>query len=289
MINIKKIACLLTALAAIAAVSGCDKKEESSSVKEESSVVENSSKDDSEESIAEASNVGKYLKKAAEIYQSGNYTLKCTITSTSYDGAIKLTRVVKGDDIYQLQQEEEGSYGVISVGDNAYDFDNVCGMYKKAKSIPKNNVVEEVINQNLPVTDGHDSGAHKGYVTEQYTFTGDTYITNVNFYFDEKTGELKKYTMKYTVEGQDDITETRVIDSISSKVDESVFRLDFIDKMVDFEGMSEEQRLGFCQGICSSKGITTDMMNKLDITVDDFKTIDFDAFFNLVYTYGDKN
>ena len=288
MIKINKATAILVALMSILAVSGCGKSDDDSKTEESSLAVE-SSQADSQESEDETSNVGEYLKNAAEIYESGRYTLNCTVTSSSYDGDIKLTRVVRGDNIYQLQQEPAGSYGVISVDGKAYDFDYACGMYQAAESVPATTVIEEVINHNLPMTDGHDNNIHEGYVTEQYTFTGDTYITNIEFYFDENTGDLKKYTMKYTIEGQDDITETRIIDSISEEVDESVFSLDFIDELADFEGMSEQQRQGYCQGVCSGKGITADMMNQLDITADDLKTIDFDTFFNLVYTFSGNN
>lgn len=290
MISLNKILCAAAALTVVFSVSGCGKSEDSSSVQE--SVKDSSVSDSAEseiESKSDASNIGEHLKKAAKIYESGKYTLKCTVSSTSYDGEIKLTRVVDGDNIYQLQEESAGSYGVISVDGKSYDFDNACGMYKTAKSVPTNNVVQEIVNQNLQVKVPIDAEKEKGYVCEEYTFTGDTYITNIRFYFDEKTDELKKYTMKYTVEGQDDITETRVIDSISSEVDESLFKLDKLNKMVNFEEMSEQQRLGFCQGICSSKGITSAMMSDLGIKVNDFKKIDFDTFFNLVYTYSGKN
>ena len=291
MISLNKILCAAAALTIVFSVSGCGKKDEISSASDSS--AKDSSVSDSAvskaESAVDTSNIGEHLKKAAKIYEGGKYTLKCTISSTSYDGEIKLTRVVDGDNIYQLQEEKAGSYGVISVDGKSYDFDNSCGMYKTAKSVPTNNVVQEVINQNLPAKQPNAAEKEKGYVCEEYTFTGDTYITNIRFYFDEKTDELKKYTMKYTVEGQDDITETRVIDSVSSDVDESVFKLDFLKKMVNFEEMSEEQRLGFCQGVCSSKGITKDMMSELGIKVDDFNKIDFDTFFNLVYTYSGKN
>lgn len=286
MIKINKILTVAIALITVFAAVSCGKNSDDSKSKE-SSVAESTV--NSEESEAEASNIGEYLKKAAEVYQSGSYTMKSTITSSSFEGEIKLTRVVSGDNVYQLQQETAGSYGVVSVGDEAYDFDNACGMYRKSKSVPVTTVIEEVVNQNLPMTDSDDADSDDGYVTEQYTFTGDTYITNVEFCFDKASGELKKYTMKYIIEGQDNIIETRVIDSISSDVDESVFNLDFINEMTDFESMTEEQRQGFCKGICSSKGITTDMMSKLDVTFEDFKTIDFDTFFDLVYTYGKSN
>ena len=95
--------------------------------------------------------------------------------------------------------------------------------------------------------------------------------------------------MKYTVEGQDDATETRVINSISDKVDESVFKLDFLKKMVNFDTMSEEQKMGFCQGVCISRGINEQMLSDYGIKSEDFKKIEFDTFFDLIYSYSDKD
>ena len=273
------LASLLAFVTAISFVS-CDKKSDDAKEDKNNKPAE-SSKVDSDVS-AEQSDVGAYLRQTAELYQSKNYTLKSTVTSTAFDGEIKLTRVVHGDNIYQLQEEEKGSYGVVSVDDKAYDFDNACGMYRKSQSVPVTTVVEEVVDQNLPV----NIKLNEGFVVEQYTFTGSTYITNIDFYFDEASGELKKYTMTYISEGQDNVVETRVIDSVSETVDGKVFELDFLDKMVDFEELTEEKRQSFCKRVCKSKGISTDALSKQGVTDEDLKTIKFDELFNLVYTYG---
>ena len=286
--KLRKFFCVLIALSALSAVGCGDKDDDSSSVLENSSSQTESKTNDSSESKNEKSLVGEYLKNASKIYESGKYTLKCTISSKTFESDIKLTRVVSDGNVYQLQQEKSGSYGVISVHNNSYAFDNACGMYKTAKSTPDKNIVEEVIEQNIPVKSTETTSDEK-YVTEQYTYTGDTYITNVTFYFDKTTGDLKKYLMKYTVEGQDDIIETRTIDSITNTVDETVFKLDFLKKMVNFEEMSEEQKMGFCQGVCVSRGINDQMLSDYGIKAEDFKKIEFDTFFDLVYSYSDKN
>lgn len=286
MVRLKKFLCILIAMSAFAAV-GCGDKNNSSSEEASSSQTESKS-DDSSEVKNEKSLVGEYLKNAAKVYEAGKYTLKCTVTGDSFGSNIKLTRVVNEGNIYQLQQEKVGSYGVISVNDKAYAFDNSCGMYKTAKSAPDKTIVEQIIDQNIPVKIT-DKDSDENFVTEQYTYTGDTYITNVTFYFDKSSGDLKKYVMRYTVEGQDDIIETRSIDSISENVDEKLFKLDFLKKMVNFEEMSEEQKMGFCQGVCVSKGISDQMISDFGIKVDDFKKIEFDTFFDLVYSCSDKS
>lgn len=286
--KIKKICCLLIALSSFVAV-GCEDKDNRDLSSLEASSAQNESRTDgSSEEKTENVLVGEHLKNAAKIYESGKYTLKCTVTGDALNRDVKLTRVVNEGNVYQIQEEQSGSYGVVSVHNNSYAFDNACGMYKSVKAIPDRNIVEEIIVQNIPVKNTGVTDDKK-YITEQYTYTGDTYITNVTFYFDNSTGELKKYVMKYTVEGQDDISETRVVDSISNEVDETVFKLDFLKKMVNFEEMSEEQKMGFCQGVCVSKGINDQMLSDYGIKVDDFKKIEFDTFFDLVYSYIDKS
>ncbi len=271
----------------LSAASCSDSKNDSSSETAQSSVYDSSAADGSQ---AEEYKPGKLLENAAKIFQNKKYTLKCTVTDSTSKESTKITKVVNGDDIYQLQETKQGSYGIISSDGKEYAFDNLCGMYKKEKDIFKNSVVEEIINNKISPSKSNEAQTQddKTYDSEHYTYTGDTYITNVTFYFDKKTGELKKYTMRYTVEGNDDVIETRTIDSLTEKVDEKAFSLDFLDKMVDFEEMSDEQRQGFCQGVCSAKNITVDMMNKLGITTESLKTISFETFFNLVYTYADK-
>lgn len=294
MININKLLCLGAVLAIAVSAAGCGSNAKSSEIEKEdsseaASVSENSASDSNKDSSQEEkSNIGPYLSKTAKNYEKGSYTLKSTITSNSYENDIKLTRVVDGDNIYQLQEEKTGKYGVVSVGEKAYDFDYAAGMYIEAKSVPTQNVIQEVVKQNLPMTDVSEQFKEKGFVEEQYTFTGDTYITNVIFYFDEKSGDLKKYKMRYSIEGQDDIIETRTIDSLSNNVDKSVFNMDFLKKMTNFDSLSEDERLEFCKNVCTKKGITTDMLNEFGLKTDSFKTVDFDTFFNLIYTYSNK-
>lgn len=292
MININKILCLGAVLAVVVSAAGCGKASDNSSAGKKNSSgvssVSESSAADSDSSKEEKSNIGPYLAKAAESYEKGSYTLKCTVKSSSYEDSIKLTRVVDGDNIYQLQEEKAGKYGVISVDGKVYEFDYASGMYRSAKSAPAMNVVEEVVKNNLPMTKINDAEKEKGFVEEQYTFTGDTYITNVVFYFDENSGDLKKYVMRYSVEGQDDIIETRIIDSMSKDVDKSLFDTGFLKEMTDFESLDENKRLEFCQKVCAQKGITTEMLNEFGLTADSFKTVTFDTFFDLIYTYSNK-
>lgn len=283
---INKIFCVSLA-ALMLALSGCG-KEEGSSLKTESKTetssagVENS--DAEESSLKEKSNAGEYLTRLAEKLKQSEYTMKCTVTGSAYDGEIKLTRAVSGQNVYQTQQENNGSYGVISVDGKTYNFDTSAEMYQLTEAEPPLSIVEEVINRNLPFTKGNTEVDDNQAVTEQYTFTGDTYITNITFFFDKKNGDLIKYTLKYTIEGQDDMTETRIIDSLSFEADKSVFDLSFLDSMTDFDGMTEDERVSFCSNICSKKGMTSDDLSKMDISEEDFKKMDFSTFLNLIYS-----
>lgn len=283
---INKIFCVSLA-ALMLALSSCGKEEGSSSKTEsktETSSVGVENSDAEESSLKEKSNAGEYLTRLAEKLKQSEYTMKCTVTGSAYDGEIKLTRAVSGQNVYQTQQESNGSYGVISVDGKTYNFDTSAEMYQLTEAAPPLSIVEEVINRNLPFTESNTEVDDNEAVTEQYTFTGDTYITNITFFFDKKSGDLIKYTLKYTIEGQDDMTETRIIDSLSFEADKSIFDLSFLDSMNDFDGMTEDERVSFCSNICSKKGMTSDDLSKMDISEEDFKKMDFSTFLNLIYS-----
>lgn len=276
----------ISLVTAMLMLQGCGKENSDSAVNESSYVSSSSAVESAAESSSKTGEIhaGKYLTELANRIKQGEYTIKCTVTSSAYDDVIKLTRVVNGQNVYQLQEESIGSYGVISVDGKTYDFDNLSGMYQLAKSAPPLSIVEEVINRNLPMSEERDDDSTDGMAVEQYTFTGDTYITNISFFFDKETGNLKKYELKYTIEGQDDVTESRVIDSMEYKADKTVFSTDFLGGMQDFGEMTEDERLSFCRNICSKRGITSDKLSQFDISEDDFKTIDFNSFLDLIYS-----
>lgn len=283
--NFNKIFC--TSLAAILLVcSACAKEDSSSNNQSVDSGISGaiSAVDSEGSSLNEKAHAGEYLTKLSEKLKQGSYTMKCTVTNSAFDEEIKLMRMVSGGNVYQLQEESAGSYGVISVDGKTYNFDNSAGMYQQTESAPPQGIIDEVISRNLPMAEDREEDTADGIVTEQYTYTGDTYITNITFYFDEKSGDLKKYTLKYTIEGQDDMTETRNVDFMSFEVDQSVFSLDFLDQMHDFGSMTEDERFDFCRDVCSQKGITTDYLDKMDISEEDFKKIDFSTFLNLIYS-----
>lgn len=278
----KKIICALCALTILGA-SGCKDIGDSS---ETSSAPETTVTSAPAEPVRE-NRLGPKLQKVADIYDGKQFTLECTMTSTEFSGSVKIKRVVSGADKYQLQTEQAGSHGTVTINGKCYDFDYACGMYRETDSEPELNVVEQIRAMGLAPEAGRSLAPEdeKTYDFEIYTYTGETYITTLEFFFDKQDGHLVKYITEYRVEGRDDMVETRVIDRLDSSVDSSVFNAYFADDLVNFTEMSEEERLGFCRGVLASRGITAEELFELGISAADLKTIDYNTLFRLVYTY----
>ena len=260
--------------------------ETTGSAPEESRAPDVSSREESPaESIAQGGlPTGEKLKAVNEIYKGGRYTLECTLTGTDIDGEIKIKRIVNGSEIYQLQSERLGEHGSVTLGDKSYDFDYVCGMYRETQGEPELNVISQIVKQNVPRTENHIDS--KDYDVEQYTFTGDTYITVMDFFFDKKDSHLVKYVTTYSVEGQDDIVETREVTRLDTEVDESLFNAYFADQLVNFDSMSEQQKEGFCRGLIAGWGITSGEMHDMGIAADKLGEIGYDDLFRLIHTCG---
>lgn len=272
---------LCVALAvSVLSISGCEKgKDDKSDIKKsESSVAESKM-----ESLSEVSNIGKYLSNMAEKLSNG-YTMHCTVTTSNSDKVIKLTRAVNGESVYQLQEESVGGYGIISVDGNTYNFDNAAGMYQKTDADARLSIIEEVINRNLPMSDECDYDSCEDVQIEQYVFAGESYITNISFVFDKKSGDLQKYSLRYSVEGHDDVIETRTIDKLQYEADEQYFDTAFLENMTDFGSLNDEDRQTFCKKVCTGRGITDTDLTQFNLCQEDFKDIEFSAFLNLIYT-----
>ncbi|MGN0594582.1 MAG: hypothetical protein ACI4I6_05445 [Hominimerdicola sp.] len=304
----KILACAVTLLMCFTAVS-CSKSDSessseksaessSSSVSENSSSAAESSSADSEESSqtdedsstlsesAVETEQGEHIKKVYDFFKNENYTLKMTVTD-SEEKVTEITRVVRGEDFFQLQKNNIGESGMVRVEDKTYDFNKVCGIYQNVTTTSLDNMIESVVDEQLPMTNTHVNEQDlEKYDVEEYTYTGDTYITILDFCFDKETGDLVKYTVTYSVEGEDDMTEVREIAEMSTEIDESVFNTDFTETLTDFSSLAEDQRLGYCQGVCNTAGVTTDEMYEFGIDTDKLKTISYDDFVSLVYTYG---
>ena len=235
--------------------------------------------------VVDETRLGERLKKVAAIYQGDKYTLECTLTGSQFDSPITITQIVDGDDFYQLQTEKLGSHGVVSINGKGYEFDYVCGMYREDVEIPRFNIVQQIAAENI-APDQTPWLTDEKYDIERYTYAGDTYITVTDFYFDKQSGDLVKYISTYTAEGKNQIEETRTVTRLEPTADDSVFNAYFADELQDIDNMSGERKIGFCQGLCGSWGITTEDLFNAGYSADSFEDIDYDSLFRLVYKYG---
>lgn len=250
---------------------------------------------------------GKYIKRVYDLLKSDKYTMR--MTYENFEGRTEeVYRVVDGGNYYQLQTNDIGQSGTIRVGEECYDFDMICGIYRKNNHKRLDSMIESTVDEDLPKTMTHINKADaEKYEVEEYTYTGSTYITVVDYYFDKKTGILVKYTVNYMIEGvngDEEMSETRYIREIISDdgydlaptdtettsaedmfEGKDVFDLDFMSKLVDFDNMTEDQRLGYCQAIFVTAGVTADELADAKITDRDLKIIGYDAFTSLVYKY----
>lgn len=299
--DIKKICAAVCACVICLCAAGCSKdNKDSSSAADSKAVVSAVDKTDSgksadskvDESGSEDSQVvneqGELITKTAAIFD-GDYTLKTTCTES--DGSKQeVMRAKKGGNIYLKVTSDIGTSGFISVDGVSYDYDNVTGVYHKSDVTELDGVIESIVKQSLPRTYGHINGDEaEEYDIEEYTYTGDTYITVIDLYFDKTDGSLKKYTQTYSVEGADDTVSEYTVDELLEGADDSLFDVSQATGLVDFDSMSEDQRLGYCQGIFSKAGVTTDDLSSGGYQTDDLKTISYDGFVSLVYTYGFKS
>ena len=273
--------------------SGSSSSESTSSVSESSSAAESSSAESqSDSSASDESQVqnaqGKLIKKAYDFFSGDKYTIK--VKYTDDDGTVtNITRAVSGDKYYQVQQCGKYKYGTVSDGNETYDFDHACGVYRKSQNDNVDTIIKSVVDNNLPMTTTHlGSQDTEKYDVEEYTFIGDTYITVMDFSFDKKTGELVKYTTTYSVEGADDSVETREYKEMKSDADESLFNTEAAKKLTDFNSLTEDERFSFCKKVCAERGVTSDNISESGLTYDDFKTISYDDFTSLIYAYGSK-
>lgn len=238
---------------------------------------------------ADLGKLGSRLRPIAELFSKRHYTMECTLTGTDISEPIRIKRIVNGADEYQLQTEKLGSHGCVTLDGVHYDFDYVCGMYRETNSRPELSMIEQIAANGLSVTKSRRSASEDGYDIEEYVYTGETYITTMDFYFEKSDGRLVKYDTVYSVEGKDDIIETRTVERLDGNIDESVFNAYFSDELADYENMSEDQRIGFCKGLIGSWGITAEEMSDMGVSSTGLKNIDYNTLFRLIYTYGEPH
>lgn len=310
--KIYKLAAVLTAAVLAFSCTACSqkknkssktaKKDKSSSVVTDESALDEIVTDGQTESLT--SEDGVHIKQAYDLLQNEQYRIKLTYTDASgYE--TEILRIRDGSNYYELQTNDIGTSGFICVDGTAYDFDNVCGIYRKRNSALPQSLIEKVVEQKLPATDTHiDAEDAKIYDVEEYTYTGGTYITVMDFYFDKTTGLPAKYTTNYMVEevnGDEGMSDTRTITEIAygsggemvttdgetQEIDRSVFDLSFISRLVDFDVMSPEQKLGYCQAIFVTANVSAEELSGAGMNDEKLKNISYEELTSLVYTYGD--
>lgn len=294
--------CMITALTVLAA-SGCgssgskDKTAAASSTRQTAetkntedtttaeSTPETTTAEDTESTSAETNELGEGLEKTCQLFD-GDYTYKVKTTFSDAPDE-EITAVVRrqGEKVY-ITYTDKGSKkpdrAYYCDGTNAYDIDFGLKIYSSRDVWTDYNLVQSLVEKSPEKTEAHPPESEQEYSAEQYTYTGDTYMTVFDFYFDGD-GILKEYSVTYTVEGQDDIVQNCKVEKLESSAE---IKGDPLEKLTDFGGMTEDQRLGFCQGICGEREISTDNMYEMNITTDDLKRIDYNTFIELVYTYG---
>lgn len=291
--------CFMTALTILAA-SGCGSS--GSKVKESSENVGSSAAaetteesapeetqtdivpEEQPEADAEKTVIGAGLENARELF-SGDYTYKVKTTFSDAPD-VETTTVMKkqGDKVY-ITYTDKGSKkpdrAYYFDGTTAYDIDFGLKIYSAREVWNDYNLILSLISQEPENTEAHPAEDDE-YSTEQYTYPGDTYITVFDFRFD-KDNTLKDYTVTYTVEGEDDLVQSCTVEKLEAGAE---IKSEPLEKLTDFDSLSEDRRLSFCLGICADYGISTDNMYEMDITTDDLKRIDYDKLTELVYTYG---
>lgn len=290
MYSIKKTAALVCALGLSAMLASCGGKSSSSQSDTPRSTVkppveiEESAPDDSSDAKAEENHIGDKLQAAYEILSGDKYTYKCTLSAADIGEPILIERYKSGNKLYQSQQTELGKRGFLSDGEKVYEFDYLTYTYTDEGMILPD-IIESVVSQNLPQTSTH-LAPKEGETAEEYTYMGDTFITVYDFYFEEKSGSLSRFTATYQVEGNDDYVETRTISELSSSVgDDSIFDPAFKTTLIDFSAFSSADRQTFCTDICAKYNITDQMLMSYGLTKEGFKKISYSDFLSLIYGY----
>ena len=286
LILLAAVVCLLSA--------GCSNKNSSSQSDEssqtESSQAENSSSSESDSSdSSEPAPVkqGEKIKAAAKFFENSSYEFSEKVSGQGADATV--TMIKNEGLVCQTTDYGFGKSVIYCKGADTYRFDDVTkALEKKVGTIttdPTGNIITEVVRKELPPTKTHINAKDaEKYDCEEYTYTGGTYITVADFYFDKSTGMLAKYTLTYSVEGKDDEVQTREVlrmrtgEAITDPHDEINIRKNY----TDFPALSEEERDTFCKALMAKYGVKDEELFAAGLSTHDFKTIkyeDLSAFF----------
>ena len=294
--KIKRSLVVITALCMML-VSGCSKSS-SSQDDTSSSAAESSSEavkesgdpraaDSSETQSPKQEGLSDRIKKAAAFFDNEEYEYVCKVNGTGIDATITL---VKNKGMYrQTTDYGIGQAYVICDGSNTYCYDTLTKCFikevGKIQTEPAGNIITETVKNELQRTSTHINAQDaKTYDAEEYTYTGGTYITVLDFYFDKTSGDLKKYTATYSVEGRDDDVETREIVKMSTK---DITALSFKERALreeyaDYNSLTQDKREELCKKIMTERKMTDDDLYNAGLTVYDLKNVSYEKFFTAV-------
>ena len=294
MYHINKIPAMLIAALMCLSLASCKSKTASSEEQNPKSTVkppvaaQESSSEPEPQPQEQEDHIGQKLRAVYDIFKSDKYTFKCTLLSNENDDKVQIERYKSGSKLYQSQQTDKGKRGFLADGEKVYEFDYLTYSYTdEGKVLP--DIIESVVDENLVQSSSHID-AKKGETAEEYTYMGDTFITVYDFYFNEKDDSLVRYTATYSVEGNDDVIESRTVDELTSSVgDESVFEASFVTTLTNFSAFSQADRKTYCSDICTRFGITEQMLVSNGMTSESFRKISYSDFLGLVYRYSSES
>ena len=291
--DIKTAAAALIMAAVCLTAAGCAKDKGSSgeSSSQESSPGASSAAEDTsagqDSSSAESDGsrqrnvMGDKILKAAAFFDKANYEYVCTVKGSGRDATITL---VKNQGIIsQTTDYGDVKAYIVCSGDQTFRYDTLTKTYAKdvgtIVSDPSGNLIVQTVKKGLERTHTHiDSQEEKKYDCEEYTYTGQTYITVLDFYFDKITGDLRKYTVTYSVEGRDNEVETREIVKMS---DTSVSDVTFDERRLTREGyaafgaMTDSQREEYFKKLMETCKLSNDDLYAVGFTPYEFKTASY--------------
>ncbi|WP_028506026.1 hypothetical protein [Ruminococcus sp. FC2018] len=296
---------ILIFTAALSLFAGACSKSSSSDSDSSSGESTDSSSQTSSESTAESSSsqseskpeekvMGERIKKAAAFFENPSYEFVCTVKGIGRDA--KMTLLKDKGIIRQTTDYGDIKSYVVCTGNTTYRYDDKTKAFsRKVGEInedPTGNLIVQTVKQSLEPTRTHiDPQEEKKYDAEEYTYTAGTYITVLDFYFDKTTGELKKYTVTYSIEGKDNEVETREIEKMSTvSADVPAFNeKELTDKgYVHFEGFTEQKREEFCRQVMRDNKITNETLYNVGLTTYDLKTVSYIDFASAVIAAGAK-
>lgn len=284
--NLYKKTLILLAALVFAFTAGCSKKNDSSAQDQSSDAVSSQSDSSQDDSSTQSQapvkvDQGDKIKAAAGFFENEKYEYICKVTGSGADAVVTLA---KNNGVCKQTTDYGFTKSVIYCkGADTFRYDGITKAFVKEigkiTTDPTGNLITETVKKELPPTSTHINAEDaKKYDAEEYTYTGGTYITILDFYFDKKTGMLSKYTVTSSVEGKDDEVETRQVLRMTSKdtADIDFSEIELRNDYTDFSALSETDREQFCKKLFERRGVKEEDLYEAGLTMFDLKKISYD-------------